>query len=64
LGLGHDIDRDGPGKHADLHCADIKIGKDGIDLRRDEVGRHIVDAVHALGILCGNRGDDSGAIDA
>ena len=46
-------------QHADLHRIDREIGKDGVDLGADETGRHVVDRVHALRILRGERGDDA-----
>ena len=52
------------GQHADLHRADIEIGKHRVHLCGDEIRRHIVNAEHALGVLRGERGDDAGAIDA
>ena len=51
-------------QHADLDRADIEIGKHRIDLRGDEVRRHVVDRGDALGILRGQRRDHRGAIDA
>ncbi len=44
-------DHAGIGQHADLHRADIKIGEHRIDLRGDEIRRHIVNAGHALRVL-------------
>ena len=61
-GLGHRVDRSGARKHTDLHGSDFKIGKDGIDLRRNERGRYLVDAENAPGVLRGDRGDDSSTI--
>ena len=42
----------------------VKVGEHRIDLRGNEIRRHIVDTEHALGVLRGQRGDDGGAIDA
>ncbi len=61
---GDDVDGRGVGEHADLDRAGIKIGEHGIELRGDEIGRHIVNAEHALGVLRRQRGDDGRAIDA
>jgi hypothetical protein len=60
---GNYVDRRRVGQHADLHRADIEIGEHGIDLRRNEIGGHVMDGEHALGILRRERGDDAGAID-
>ena len=38
-------------QHADLHRADGEIGEHRVDLRRDEVRRHVVDAGDAL-VFC------------
>ena len=51
-------------QHADLHRAHVEIGEHGVDLRGDEVGRHVVDGGHAPGVLRGQRGDHRGAVDA
>ena len=47
-----------------LHRADLEIGEHRVDLRRDEIRRHVVDAGDALGVLRGERGDHRGAVDA
>ena len=54
----------GARQHADLHRADIEIGEHRVDLRGDEIGRHVEDGGDFLGVLRGQRGDDGGAIDA
>ncbi len=51
-------------QHADLDRADIEIGEHRVDLRRDEIRRHVVDAGDALGVLRGQRRDHRRAIDA
>ena len=61
---GDGIDRAGVTEHADFHRAHFEVGKDRVDLRGDEICRHVVNAEHALGVLCGERGDDRRAIDA
>ena len=40
----HRLDRRRLRQHADLHRADREIGKHRVDLRRDEIRRHVVDA--------------------
>ena len=54
----------GIAQHADLHRADVEIGKHRVDLRGDEVGRHLVDGGNAFGVLRRQRGDHRSAIDA
>ena len=61
---GHRLDRGGLRQHADLHRIDVEIGEHRVDLRGDEIGRHVVDAGDALGVLRGQRRDHRGAIDA
>ncbi|MGY4452385.1 hypothetical protein ACVWZR_007045 [Bradyrhizobium sp. i1.3.1] len=58
------IDAGGLRHHADLHRADLEIGKHGVDLRDDEFGGHRVDAGDAARILRRQRRDRGGAIDA
>ena len=61
---GHRLDRRGAREHADLHRVDGEVGKHGVDLRGDEVRRHVVDAGDAQRVLRGQRGDHGGAVDA
>ena len=61
---GDGIDRAGITEHANLYRADFEVAKDRIDLGGDEVCRHVMDAKHALGVLCGERRDDCRPIDA
>ena len=42
----------------------VEIGEHRVDLRGDEIRRHVVDAGDALGVLRGQRGDHRRAIDA
>ena len=58
------LDRRRPAEHADLHRADRKIAEDSIDLRGDEIRRHVVNSEHAFCVLRGQRGSDGRAIDA
>ena len=37
--------------HADLDRADVEIGKHRVDLRGDELGRHLMDAADAV-VFC------------
>ena len=41
--------------HADLDRADGEIGKHRVDLRGHELGRHLVNAADACGVLRGQR---------
>ena len=50
--------------HTDLHRTDVEIGKHRVDLRGDELRRHLMDAADACGVLRGQRGDHGGAVDA
>ena len=47
-----------------LTAPTVEIGKHRVDLRGDELGRHLVDAADALGVLRGQRRDHGGAVDA
>ena len=51
------LDRRRHSQHADLHRSDIKIGKHRVDLRRDEIGGHLVNAENASGVLRRQRRD-------
>ena len=58
------IDAGGLRHHADLHRADLEIGKHRIDLRGDEVGGHRVNAGDAARVLRRQRRDGGGAKNA
>ena len=62
--LGDRVDRRGIAEHADLHRSRLQIGKHRVDLRGDEVRRHVMDRGNAFGVLRRQRGNDGCAIDA
>src|SRR5580700_1302894 len=63
-GLRNGIDGASASEHADFHRADIEVAEHRIDLRADEVCRHVVDAENRFGVLRGQRRDYSRAINA
>ena len=62
--FGDGLDRRHLRQHADLDRVDVEIGEHRIDLRGDEIRRHVVNGGDALRVLRGQRGDHRGAIDA
>ena len=49
--------------HPDLDGLDVEIAKYGIDLRGDEIGRYLMNAADAGGVLRGQRRDNGSTID-
>ena len=62
--LGHDVDDRGAAQHAGLHGVRDDVGEDRIDLRGDELRRHLVDANHGYGVLRCERGESRHAVNA
>ena len=56
---GHDPDDLRSGQHPRLGRIDPDVGRHRIELRRDELRRHVVDAVDPEGVLGGERRDDA-----
>ena len=52
------------GEHARLDGAGADVRQDGVDLRRNRIGRQVVDGLHAEGILRGDRRHGGHAVHA
>ena len=55
--LGDNLDNLGRGDHADFDGVGADIVKDGIDLRRDNIGGDVLHGGDAQGVLCGDGRD-------
>src|SRR6516162_4483050 len=58
------VDRGRIAEHSDLDGTDGEVGEHRIDLRADEIGRHLMGGEHTGVVLRGEHGDNGSAIDA
>jgi hypothetical protein len=62
--VGHDLDQVSREEHSGLRGIDADVAEDGLELRSNELCRHLVHSGHTRGVLGGQRDDRAHSVTA